>query len=56
MGCLNVKATLVNSMLTFTATPICSVPKWEEQESCYGNGFWIDLYPWVNEDGWKNND
>lgn len=28
---------------------------WEAIRSCFGKGFWINEYPWSNEDGWKNN-
>jgi hypothetical protein len=23
--------------------------------SCFGNGYWINDKPWLNEDAWKNN-
>lgn len=29
---------------------------WEAIRSCFGKGFWINDYPWNNEDGWKNTD
>lgn len=29
---------------------------WEAIRSCFGKGFWINVYPWSNEDEWKNND
>jgi hypothetical protein len=28
---------------------------WEAVRSCFGKGYWINTYPWSNEDGWKNN-
>lgn len=28
---------------------------WEEIRSCYGKSYYINNYPWSNEDGWKNN-
>lgn len=28
---------------------------WEAIRSCFGKGYWINEYPWDNEDGWKNN-
>jgi len=27
---------------------------WEAINSCFGKGYWINLKPWNNEDGWKN--
>jgi len=27
---------------------------WTTIRSCYGNGYWINDRPWLNEDGWKN--
>lgn len=29
---------------------------WEAVSSCFGRGFWMNLLPWSNEDGWKNNE
>ena len=29
---------------------------WEAVRSCFGKGFWIQTYPWDNNDGWKNID
>lgn len=23
--------------------------------SCFGNGYWVNTYPWINTDGWKDN-
>lgn len=28
---------------------------WQAIASCFGAGFWINDYPWKNEDAWKNN-
>lgn len=27
---------------------------WEAINSCFGKGFWVNLKPWSNIDGWKN--
>lgn len=27
---------------------------WEAIRSCFGKGFWMNLYPWSNKDGWRN--
>lgn len=27
---------------------------WEAINSCFGKGFWINVKPWNNKDGWKN--
>lgn len=27
---------------------------WEAINSCFGKGFWINIKPWNNKDGWKN--
>ena len=29
---------------------------WEAIRSCFGKGYWIDAYPWNNEDGWRNKE
>ena len=26
-----------------------------EGKSCFGNGYWVNTLPWLNNDGWKNN-
>lgn len=28
---------------------------WEYIRSCFSKGSWFNVYPWSNEDGWKNN-
>ena len=28
---------------------------WEAIRSCFGKGYYINAYPWDNEDAWKNN-
>lgn len=28
---------------------------WEAIRSCFGKGYWINAYPWDNEDAWENN-
>ena len=28
---------------------------WQAISSCFGAGYWINEYPWSNQDGWKNN-
>jgi hypothetical protein len=28
---------------------------WSLIRSCFGKGLWINIYPWDNNDGWKNN-
>ena len=28
---------------------------WEAIRSCFGKGFWINDYPWINKDAWGNN-
>lgn len=28
---------------------------WEAIRSCFGKGWWINNFPWRNEEGWKNN-
>lgn len=27
---------------------------WEYIRSCFSKGYWINTFPWVNDDGWKN--
>lgn len=27
---------------------------WESIRSCFGAGFWANMKPWLNEEGWKN--
>ena len=27
---------------------------WQLVSSCFGNGYWINLKPWSNKDGWRN--
>lgn len=27
---------------------------WQAIRSCFGAGYWIDRFPWVNTDGWRN--
>lgn len=27
---------------------------WEAIRSCFGKGYWINAYPWDNEDKWVN--
>lgn len=27
---------------------------WEAVSSCFGSGFWINIRPWSNSDGWRN--
>jgi len=27
---------------------------WEAIRSCFGNGYWRNALPWLNNDGWKN--
>lgn len=28
---------------------------WQAISSCFGAGYWINEYPWSNQDSWKNN-
>lgn len=28
---------------------------WQGIRSCFGSGAWINLKPWLNDEGWKNN-
>lgn len=27
---------------------------WQAVRSCFGKGFWNNVKPWSNQDGWKN--
>ncbi|MCS3176964.1 MFS transporter [Candidatus Bacteroides intestinigallinarum] len=27
---------------------------WEAINSCFGKGFWVNVKPWNNNEGWKN--
>lgn len=27
---------------------------WQSIRSCFGNGFWLNDKPWINQDAWKN--
>lgn len=27
---------------------------WSKTRSCYGRGYWIPEYPWIDNDIWKN--
>lgn len=27
---------------------------WQAIRSCFGRGFWTNMMPWRNSDGWKN--
>lgn len=27
---------------------------WQLIKSCFGSGFWSNVKPWINEEGWKN--
>lgn len=29
---------------------------WRRISSCFGRGYWIQNYPWLGEDAWKNTD
>lgn len=29
--------------------------RWQAIRSCFGNGFYINEKPWLNEESWKNN-
>lgn len=29
---------------------------WQLIRSCFGRGYWINNQPWVDSDGWKNNE
>lgn len=28
---------------------------WQLIKSCFGSGFWSNVKPWINEEGWKMN-
>jgi hypothetical protein len=28
---------------------------WQAIRSCFGSGAWINIKPWLNDEGWKNN-
>lgn len=28
---------------------------WQAIQSCFGSGFWANLKPWFNREGWKND-
>lgn len=28
---------------------------WMAIRSCFGNGFWVNNKPWLNDEAWKNN-
>lgn len=28
---------------------------WQAVRSCFGSGMWINIKPWFNDEGWKNN-
>jgi hypothetical protein len=28
---------------------------WQAVRSCFGSGSWINIKPWLNDEGWKNN-
>jgi hypothetical protein len=39
--------------------PIVAVYKgaalvWQAIRSCFGAGYWINKFPWVNSDAWRN--
>jgi hypothetical protein len=27
---------------------------WQAIRSCFGNGYWINEFPWDNSEGWEN--
>ncbi len=27
---------------------------WQAIRSCFGSGFWVNVKPWLNNEGWKN--
>lgn len=46
--------------VSFGATSIAYIYKgatlvWQMIRSCFGNGFWINLKPWLNDNAWRNN-
>lgn len=28
---------------------------WQAIRSCFGSGFWTNIKPWSNTEGWRNN-
>ncbi|MCL1606684.1 MULTISPECIES: MFS transporter [Mediterranea] len=28
---------------------------WQAVRSCFGAGLWVNVKPWLNEEGWRNN-
>lgn len=28
---------------------------WQAIKSCFASGFWVNEKPWINTEGWKNN-
>jgi hypothetical protein len=28
---------------------------WQLVRSCFGNGYWVNDMPWLNDDMWRNN-
>lgn len=28
---------------------------WQAIKSCFASGYWINEKPWINTEGWKNN-
>ena len=45
----------VSSHLRVTASIVCSLAPVPEVRSCFGRGFWINALPWIDREGWKNN-
>jgi hypothetical protein len=48
------------SAIRFQEKTIAAVYKagqviWQAIRSCFGAGYWINEYPWSNQDGWNNN-
>ena len=46
--------------VSYGATSIAYIYKgatlvWQMIRSCFGNGFWINLKPWLNDNAWRNN-
>lgn len=35
---------------------ICQGTKlvWQAIRSCFGSGFWVNIKPWLSNEGWKN--
>lgn len=27
---------------------------WQAIRSCFGSGFWVNVKPWLDNEGWKN--